>query len=314
MKLGVMNKIKIFLIAIIVVLLAGAVTFGVFGLNTAPDYKNGYELNVSVDANIGKASEVIKNSTDAYLESKGVSYSDFDVSVIDDGGVLMIRFSEDISQKISLTELETAVETAMQDSEILKGIDVTAKLYERKDYSANNTLWISVGLAIALVIAFVYATIAHKIQGSVAVFAVSLLSALVFASILAIVRIPVKNFFLPVIVGTAVLTAIYSLSIVARCSNELKNGNEKTSYKEIAKNNSNSVLFGMIVSTACLLAFAIAVIILGSAYVKFLGVQVAISAICSFATAFILTGEIWSKLKPYSKKRSDNTEPLKEEK
>lgn len=315
MKCNITSKIKGFLIAVVVILLAGAVVFGVFGLNTAPDYKDGYELNVSVDANIGKASEVLRTATDDYLASKGVSYASYDLSTIDNGGILMIRFSEDISQKISLTELETAVETAMQSSEILKGIDVTAKIYERKDYVANNALWLPIGLGIALVVAFVYVSIAHKIQGGVAVFAVSLLASMIFASIMTISRLPVKSFFLPSIIATAVLSAIFSLSIVARCSNVLKNsGNDKIAYSAIAEENTKAVLPGMIIATLSILVFAIAIAVLGASYLKFLGVQVAISAISACVTALFLTGVLWSKLKPYSKKRSENVQPSKEEK
>lgn len=315
MKFSAMNKIKIFLISVIVILLLGALVFGIFGANTAPDYKDGYELNVSVDANIGKASDVLKSATESYLESKGVQYSKYDVSTLDDGGILIIRFSENISDKISLTDLEVAVEEDMQGTEILKSIEVTAKLVERNDYSSNSALWITVGLAVALVLAFVYVTIVHKIQASVAVFAVSILASMVFASILTITRISVRNFFLPSIIATGALSAIFALSIVAKCTNTLKvSSNDKISYSVIAEKSVKSSILGMIFATGLLVVFALVIVILGSSFFKFLGLQIAISAICSFVTAYILTAFLWEKLKPYSKKRSDNVGPSKEEK
>jgi hypothetical protein len=143
----------------------------------------------------------------------------------------------------------------------------------------------------------------------------SLLASMIFASIMTISRLPVKSFFLPSIIATAVLSAIFSLSIVARCSNVLKNsGNDKIAYSAIAEENTKAVLPGMIIATLSILVFAIAIAVLGASYLKFLGVQVAISAISACVTALFLTGVLWSKLKPYSKKRSENVQPSKEEK
>ncbi len=307
------NKIKVFFITVIVILLAGAVMLGVFGFNTAPNYKDGYELNVKVDANIGTASEVIESATYSYLNSKGVTFSDKDVETLDEGGVLIIRFAKDISSKISLTELETAVESAMQSSEILKGIEVTAKLYERKDYSSNSTLWVTIALASALVVGFIYVALVHKLSSAVAVFAVSILSAMVFASVLAISRISINAYFLPGMFATAVLSAVYALSIVTKCElNASKSVNDKTPYSVIADKSTKSVLIGIIIASVSLLAFAVAIIVLGSTI--FLGIQMAIITVLSAIISLFLSGYLWAILKPYSKKRIIASEPIKEDK
>ena len=175
MKCNIISKLKIALIAVLVILLAGAVVFGIFGLNDTADYKDGYELSVSVDVNISNASTVLKDSTDAYLNSKGVSYAGHALEVLDDGGSLVFKFVDDISSKIDVAEFEKSIEDAMQQYDILKGLDITVSYYERTALTNYNVVSILIGLGVAIVVAFIYTLIMEKLSGGLITLIISLI-------------------------------------------------------------------------------------------------------------------------------------------
>lgn len=302
MKLKVLNKIKVALISLLVILLAGAVTFGIFGLNETADHKDGFELSVKVDANIANASDVIKTSTDAYLESKGLSYNEFSLEKLDEGGELIIKFTKDVKDVINCDELAEHVETALQEYEILKGLDVSANYYAKNSFVDNGIGYILIGAGIALVVAFIYALFMQKASGAFTVLGISLGSALVFLALLAITRIPARPFLFATITSSAVLGAVFATGIIDRCKETAKLY-EKKSYIEVADvNTSESILRIGFVSGAVIL-LALAFLAIGPSYLRFLGLQLILTAVSASFVSLFFTGYLWAVLKSFGKKK-----------
>ena len=310
MKFSATGKFRIIFIITVIILAAGLTLFGIFGYNQAADYKDGYQLNVSVSENFGEAADVMKTATDEYLSAKGVKSAGYGFQKIDDGEALVYKFATDIGDKIDTAELEASVKQALTDeSSVLSGLEVTCEYDSTINYFDSQFIGLIIAGCISLVAIFVYIIIMERLAGAVTVAAVTLLSALIFFAALGLTRIPAYPFVGAMIVLCAVLSAVFAAGLVSRYKEQLKNAaGTKVSGREIADKGTS---FGMfrIIFIFCALAFvSVLFTAVGPTYIRFMGLQLLLADIVATFTAVGYAPFLWSSIK----KGSDVKKTVKE--
>lgn len=296
MKFSVTGKYKIWILIAVLVIAAGFALFGVFGFNQTADFKNGFSVSVKVDANIGKASEILEETSKEYLSGKGLNYDR--VEVLDNGGELVYYFSSSVKDVVDVNELQNSVKQAFAGEEILSGLNVTATVEETVNYTDNHAATIAIAGGIAVVIMFVYALIAEKLSGAVAAIASSVISGLICFALMGITRIPALPFMSYTLPVSVLFGFAYSIVMVNRFNSAAKTvAGGKTSAFDIADRESIQSLLKCSFTTGAMIVFAIALLALGSSLVKILGLQIIIVAISSLFSAFAFSGLIWAGIK-----------------
>lgn len=300
-------KLKIAIIATVVILAVGIVLISVLGFNESASNKNGYELSVKSEANIGNASSAIKNTTEEYLKEKGIKVSS--VVKYDDGGHCVFLLSKDYKDDIDVSELTTRIKTAFSAEEILSGLDVTVKYNETVNISYDQTaLYLSLAIVFSAVALFVYVLIVEKSLASASgAFCPSVIAALLFFAIIGITRVPAKPFLGTGIALSAILSAAFSLVIVNRFAEEIRLADtNKPDYEAIANKGEQKGFLRVIITASFAVIFGILFICFGIASeIKWAGVQVVIAAITAACSSLSFTGTIWKTLKKSVKENND---------
>jgi len=295
---GLTKNFRIATALLIVLIVVGMVFLGVFGFNKTIDYKNGYELKITLDANYGEDAEdnaaEMKTAAEKYFADNGVSYKTYAVEIFDDGNTLIYKFDKENAEKVIIVNLVTEIDTAIAAS----GLNAKADIYE-KVVSANLQWgWIILALGISAVALFVYTLFMEKLSGAIAVIAVSVISAIVFIALMAITRIPAAPFIEATTVLTAIFGGIISFVLVNRCNELIKNvGNDKKSYAEIGNDAVKASLLRICFICSATVLAGILFIILGSGYLKFMGLQIILSVASSACVSVLFTTFIWNVLK-----------------
>ncbi|MBQ3220120.1 MAG: hypothetical protein IJB32_06000 [Clostridia bacterium] len=293
MKSSIIKKAKIFFIVALVVLVAGLTMFGVFEFNQAIDYKNGYEMQVSVDQKTESTVKVIKDATDKYLADKGIKAVDYATQTLDGGMTVIYKFSYDVTNDVK--DLKATVQKALDADGKVAGVtaDVVVSQVSGKDNASIG--WIMLALGLAIVGMFVYALIMEKLAGAVATIFVSVLSAILYLALMGLTRIPAAPF---VGVGgfiAVVISSIIAVATVNRYKNECKKAEKKTKAEIVDKvaNNAKNIyiLFGVAV---LLVAVAICAIM---PYLMFVGAQIVVAGICGISSAVFGTPFMWALVK-----------------
>lgn len=296
MKFSVTCKYKIWILIAVVVIAAGFALFGIFGFNQTADYKDCFSVSVKVDANIGKASEILEESSENYLKEKNLNYDR--VEVIDDGGELVYYFTSSVKDVVDVSELENSVKQALSVEDILSGLNVTATVDETVSFVDNHAATIAIAGGIVLVIAFIYALIVEKLSGAVAAIASAVISGLTFFALMGITRIPTLPFMAYTLPISVLFGFAYSIVMVNRFNSSAKTvAGEKTSAFDIADKESMQSLLKCTFTTGAMIVFAIALLALGSSLVKILGLQIIMVAISSLFSAFAFSGLVWASIK-----------------
>ena len=55
------NKLKIWTVITLILIVAGMAIFGIFGFNQTVDYGNAYETDITVEQNVQKSGEIVYN-------------------------------------------------------------------------------------------------------------------------------------------------------------------------------------------------------------------------------------------------------------
>ena len=122
---NVLGKFKWFIIAALVLIVAGMTLFGVLGFNNTVDYKDSYEVHVGIDQSVDAAKVILKDASENYFEEKDIKYSSY--QVVDDGVKLIYKFKNDVTSDVS--GLQTAIQTALsqQTKKVLILVELWAK-------------------------------------------------------------------------------------------------------------------------------------------------------------------------------------------
>ena len=297
---------KIVLVVAIALLAIGVALTSIFGFNNTAANKNGYELSVKAEANIGSVSSVMKETATTYLKDKGVKVSK--TVKYDDGGQYVFVFGKDYKDDISVEELTDKIKTAFSSDEILSGLDVTVKYNQAVNVNySQSALKITFALILTAALIFVYTLIAEKsVAAALGTLCPTVISALLFFAVMGITRIPAGEFFTVAFAVSVLFAEILSLVTVNRFSEETKLvSNGKPDYDEIAKAGTEKSLLRICFSAAAVAALGILIFVFGIAgEMKWVGLQTILAAVVSAFSALSFTALIWKTLKASGKEQT----------
>ncbi len=299
MRLNFTKKLKIFVITVLVLLVAGMTLLGVLGFNQTVDNKKSYEMQVSVDQIVGNSVDILKSSSVEALESVyGSSMGNCSVQELNSGATIVYKFNFDVTGEIST--IKTTIQTALDASDV-KGVNAEVKVFENLGSYPRETIgWTALSLGIALVVICIYAFIMNKLSGGVSVLCSSVLSVLLFTALMAITRIPTEPYFVILASVTAIISSALALVFTTRYKAIIKN-DEKSTPLEVCEG-VNKSLFSVLISFAGLvLLTAIIVSVTCGLSSLYLGLAIIVAGIASIGSAVYMTPLIWSLIK--SKKK-----------
>lgn len=288
---------KIWIIITMVVLVAGMVMLGVLGLNQSADYASSYEVRVSVDQDVNGSGDAVKAAADKFFADKGIKVNGSEIQVLDDNSTFVYKFSEE--PKIEIKDLKEALSSA------LKTKTETANLVADAEgvYPVNVTYYreisgMAITLGVAAIAIFLYLLIVEKPAAAFAAIVSSVVSALLFISIISIARVPAYPLFAAATTFAVALTAILS-AVTVNGFNEVYKiaGNEKLSPAAVAEKVSKKGAKRLIFTACVAIVAAIPFVAFGSLVIKFAAIEVAIAVVtATFASAF-WTPFMWSIVK-----------------
>ena len=292
----ILNKSRLWIIITVAILVVGLTFLTLFGFNNGVDFKKSYEVKISASEGINNVTDTIEESATKYFNENGISYSSYAVQVTSNGDVVY-KFNYDVSN-INVEELKNAVSTKVGATEGLEGIEITVNgPYETAVYYPVSVGYLILAVAVAMVAIFIYLYFMEKLAGALSVLATSILSAITYSALLALTRIPASPFYLATLIGALIFSGVISVVIVNRCNELRKNvGNDKLADIQIAEKATVQSLFRVAFMVGALVISAIALLIFGSGYLKFLGLQILALALTSSFISLAWTGLIWSLL------------------
>ena len=300
---AISKSMKLFTVIVIAVLVIGIALLGIFGLNDTVDFKEGYEIQVSVDQTYEKACSKMRAETDKYLEANGIDTLEYSFQKNEDGSVLIYKLSKldkEIEKKVG--GLESHINAALDADAETKGTLAEVSLNKTKGSSYSQAGKILLAVGIGIVAIFLYLLIMEKLSSAVAVVSSSVLSMLVFVALMAITRLPAKPYFEAAVAFAGMFAAILSVSTVAKYKEEIKNADGKINVfaisEKVAKVESKKYLFAVI----AVLVAAVAVSAFFSTYLMIMGAQLALGGIAAAVVSYFMTPFIWAIIKGRKKK------------
>ena len=186
-------------------------------------------MSISVDQNVTienfKSADLMKESAEKYFKDNGIAYKTGAVQKMDDGAIVIYKFSKDVSDKVD------AIKTAVNDAIHAKVDYVEADVVFSEATGKTDVKlgWILIAGAVALVVMFLYALIMEKLAGAVATVFSALLSAILFVAVMSVARIPAQPSVAIMGVLSFAIAGALSITTVSRYKEELKNSaNEKS--------------------------------------------------------------------------------------
>lgn len=293
---GLMKKIKWFIIATLVVLVAGMTLFGIFGFNNTVDYANdSYELKIVIDQPLDDAKETLKKSANDYFAEKGIAV--VSSQEIDEGMGLIFKFSNDVEKKLS--DMQGKVDTSLAST------GVKVDVFEYNIVHGSNNVKIEkafIALAIGLVVIFIYTMIMERFASALAVCASYVISMLVFIALMNIVRVPAAPFVEVSMTLSAVLSAILSITTVGRLKEQVKNAEGKIDFASLSLNVMAIEKKKYVISLVAILIASLALIALFTSYTIYAGAQLLLAGVSAISTSYFLTPLIWTAIKAKNKK------------
>ena len=229
---GIIKKFKWFIIATLAILVVGMTLFGVLGFNNTVDYKDSFEVRVSIDQTTDDAIEILRETTDKYFDEKGVNDKGYSFQVMGDGATLIYKFSSmDDATVAKINALETVLNNALASTSAEAEISID-------EVSGANDLqsgWVILALGIAMAVIFIYLLIMEKLASSVAVICSSALSMLLFIALMAITRMPAIPYVEVMACLAGIIGAVLAVTTVGRYKEEIKNAGGKFSASAVAE-------------------------------------------------------------------------------
>ncbi len=289
-----LNKNKLFIITILVILVVGMTLLGVFGFNRSVDYSKSYELTVSIDQNSGNATEILKDQTDAFLAENGLKSKGV-IQDLDEGKSLVYKFSSNVLD--SIEDLDGFI-TDKLTAEGLTTVSVDVSFNETVERSSFGAWWVIIALGVALVASFIYVIIMDKLAVSVATVFASLCATILFIALLAITRIPATPFIGVMMAVSAIVASVFSVTTLRRYKDEWKNSeNEKLSASELIEKLAPAIKVKYVIASALILLGAVQLFAIFSPSLMIAGGQFLIAGISGIFSASLGAPLIWSAIK-----------------
>lgn len=294
MKMTLNNKIRIFIIAVVTLLVVGIAMLSFLGFNQDVDNKSSYEMQVSIDQVAGDSVEVLKDSSNKAIAEIGK----YTLQELDKGAMLVYKFDFDVTEYAS--SVETAVNTALSQSTTFSGVEAQVKVYKSAGNVYTQTSKLILALGVSLAIIFVYSLIMNKLSSAVAGICSSVLSVLLFTALMAITRIPAYPFFEVLCALAMVLSSAIALALTSRYKAVSKTEDKATAFT-IAEKVNNSFRCVFIALAGCILLTSIIVGVVGLATSIFLALAILLAGLSAVASAVYMTPLMWSVLKGIKK-------------
>lgn len=280
-------KSKLFIVISLVVLVVGMALLSV-GLNQTVDYKNSFEVRVSI--NQRTAIETIRTETEKFFDDNGINAKDYAYQELGEGKILIYKFSKEVPAKVN--ELQAYLQSNLEGT-----LKATVEIDEVVTNQSEINGYIALALGIAVIAIFIYAVIMEKLAGSVATVCASLLSGLLFISLISITRIPAYPF---VGVTTALAVALgagMAVSTVNRLNEEYKNSANKKSTFEIAEKVEKAECLKYLFTAIILLVVSATISAFFVPYMMIIGGQIALAGICALAVSYLGAPLLWAVIK-----------------
>lgn len=291
-----MSKMKWFVIATLVVLVAGLVLFGVMGYNNSIDQKNGYEVVVSVDQGIAKAKEILKDTTEKYFSDNKITSEGYAFQEIDDGSKLVYKFNEDPSKYFD--GLEDAINTALLADTATNAVKSSVEIKETLSKADQQMGYTLLAVGVAIVVAFAYSLIVNKLAGGVAVLCSSVLSYLLFVSLMSIVRLPALNTASVASALSVALSMFISSYLAHAYANAVKASSaSKVNPIDVVNGVAKAELLKLILTIIAIAIVVVPVMLVFVPSFMVVGGQVAIAGISAIYSSCVCTPLIWSAIK-----------------
>ena len=306
MNFSINSKFKVWISIMVAVLVVGFTILGIFGFNQTVDYKPSYEVVVSIDTQLdekitpAKLGETSRN----YLFNKGFEAVDYATEIVD-GPVgkysIIYKFDKDIN--ISVNEMKTYIQSKSVGAEAVIEVEYNNDV---QSLNFNKTVGIIIAGVLATLAIFVYLVFIEKIASAVSVVCAAALSSLMFVAILGGARIPAQPFGAYACIGSFALSMILGVGMVNRFKeeirlNDVENNKTKLSFVQIADKAARASLLRFAFVLAGIIVVSAVMIALGSAYVKFLGIQFIVAGLCAVFSSFVGIPLLWPVLKNLKK-------------
>ena len=292
MNSGVMNKIKWFVVSCLIILVVGMTVLGIFGLNKPIDYKESYEINVSIAIDDDSLKQTMKQTADKYFEDEGIIVASFQSQ--EDGMSLIYKFKQD--QTSVIEELKSIISAKLSATEQPHELAVVSN-YVSQD-SLVQPLKVLLAYGIAIVAIFLYMLIMNKLASAVAVICSSVASVIAFIAVMAITRIPAVPYFELTAMLAGALGALLSVSTVGRYREELKKTTtNKFSVNEIADTVANTESKKYIYILVAVLIAGLSVAAFFTRYMLIIGGQIIVAGLVSAVCAYFMTPILWTAIK-----------------
>ncbi len=291
MKLDAFKKVKTWLIIIaLAVAVVGMIMLGVLGFNKSVDNVNSYEVVITVDQDIKGSVQTAKDTASEYLDG----YSSYAVQTIDDGKVIVFKFTEkDDVLKINTTDLTNKLNASINNA----NVKLTIAINETVVTNNLEIGYFAGGLAIIAVVALAYLFIMEKYAAGLAALASTVISILLTVALIAITRVPVLPMLGVSIAASMALSLILSAGLANRFKEERKKAsNSSATFSQMADAAVKSSLtrFGFI--AIAVMVASVLMIVLGLGYLSFFGVMLAIADICAVFATYTFMPLIWSSI------------------
>lgn len=307
MSKTVSKKSLILYLAIsLVVILVGAILFGVFGFNadsTVKDYTvievsdSGYmslqdkfrtDLDDLCKAEIEKSGLKIKE--DSYIESTSV------------GGILSYTVTGEGAEAF-VSELQTAIDNAQIDG--VQDASVIVTYHEVENAPHYEYIWrTAIGAAVVLVILFVYVAIRFNVGMGVTSFVAALHDVIVTLAIVALLRIPAGVGLIGVAAITLLLSAFLNLMVFGKMRKDFRLEERKGMPARDAvalsvKESTKTILTAIVLLAAFVVVFGVIGVIIGFDMASFmLGMLMAL-VVTTYSSLF-LSPAIYAAIKERS--------------
>lgn len=293
MKNGVISKVRHYVIALIAIILIGVTLFGIFGFNQTADYKNSYQVKVSIDRKASGATEILEQSVEEFFESqaKVVSYA---TQVEDGGKIIILKLRDEVSEK-TVADAKVFLQEKFDTAELNVKVDV-----EAQEIVVNNRVnWkIVLAAGIALVIILIYALIFEKLAGALAVGYSAIVSVITFLALMGITRLPASPFIVSSCLISMMLSSAMALTSVARYREEAKNSaSEKLTFAQIVNEVSKKEKRKYILCAGIVAFVGIVLALCGFGYFIWGGAQIILAGASALFTAYFGAPLVWSAIK-----------------
>lgn len=296
-KFSFTANFKYFLIATLVIVVAGLAVLGFAGFNRSSDYVSAYEVKITADENFGKNNELIKSTASKVFKDNNVtpvSYKD-----IDSKCVVIYEFSSAIDADV-ITKLQAALDTAFASSTVVLTTEgSTTSVYS----SISEVWWVLLAVGIILVLAFFYTVIRYKWAAAFSMLTAVLADILLVIALTAVTRVVVTPVYLSMVLVSVLLTVLFSMYMYSLVKENMKNtANAKMTDSEHAEVATKNAFLKNIITLGATLVIGLAMLIIGTTAIRFAGLQLILAGIAAVFTSVCLTGNIYAVYKNVGKK------------